>query len=146
MVSEAAYKEVLDENRMLNSKVAALTFELDNLKRAFFSSSSERHSGSTPDASLPSLFPTEAPVNQEAPATEQIAYECRKPSPSKNLPDRLDVADHGARGCGPVRDEAHRGDGQPPSDVHTCLVPGAGDGKAQVQGPCHRAYLPSPCA
>ena len=94
MVSEAVYKEVLDENRMLNTKLAALTLELDNLKRVIFGSSSERHSGGTPDASLPSLFPTEAPVEQEAPVTEQITYERSKPRAPKNNTDRLDIADH----------------------------------------------------
>jgi transposase len=101
MVSEAAYQEVVAERNILSeeliltkSKVAALEFELDNIKRAIFGSSSERHSGSTPEVTLPSLFPTEVPVDQEVPATEQIAYERRKPSPSKSLPDRLDVADH----------------------------------------------------
>ena len=94
MVSEATYKEVLDENRMLNSKVAALTFELDNLKRAVFGSSSERHIGGTPDASQPSLFPEESSTDKEPPVTEQITYERSKPRAPKNKPDRLDIADH----------------------------------------------------
>ena len=101
MVGETSYQELVAENKVLterliisDSKIAALEFELDNIKRAVFGSSIERQVGNEPDSSRLSLFPQEAPAEQEAPVTEQITYERRKPARSKNLPDRLDIADH----------------------------------------------------
>ena len=45
MVSEALYQEKVKENKELSLKVAALSFELENIKRALFGSKSERQLG-----------------------------------------------------------------------------------------------------
>jgi hypothetical protein len=41
MVSEELYQEKLEENKALAMKVAALFFELENIKRALFGSKSD---------------------------------------------------------------------------------------------------------
>ncbi len=94
MVSEALYQEKVEENKVLTLKVAALSFELENIKRALFGSKSERQSGAALSATQPSLFPFEYTTDTEPVATEQISYERNKPRATKVQPDRLDIADH----------------------------------------------------
>jgi transposase len=94
MVSEEQYQEKLEENKALAMKVAALSFELENIKRALFGSKSERQLGAGLSGTQPSLFPSELVTDAEPADTEQISYERNKPRASKVQPDRLDIADH----------------------------------------------------
>ena len=94
MVSEEQYQEKLEENKALAMKVAALSFELENIKRALFGSKSERQLGAGLSGTQPSLFPSELVTDAEPADTEQIRYERNKPRASKVQPDRLDIADH----------------------------------------------------
>lgn len=94
MVSEALYQEKVEENKVLTLKVATLTLELENIKRALFGSKSERLPGTALSSTQPSLFPFESATDTEPVATEQISYERKKPRTSRVQPDRLDIADH----------------------------------------------------
>ena len=94
MVSEEQYQEKLEENKALAMKVAALSFEMENIKRVLFGSKSERQLCAGLSGTQPSLFPSELVTDTEPVATEQISYERNKPRASKVQPDRLDIADH----------------------------------------------------
>jgi transposase len=101
MVSDNLYQATIEENKVLaqkleqaDHKIAVLTFELENIKRALFGSKSERQLNTALSGTQPSLFPSELVTDAEPVATEQISYERNKPRASKVKPDRLDIADH----------------------------------------------------
>jgi transposase len=77
-----------------DQKIAALAFELENIKRAIFGSKSERNAATGLPGSMPSLFAGETIEVTDPSVTEQISYERNKPRASKVQPDRLDIADH----------------------------------------------------
>ena len=89
MVSEELYQEKLEENKALAMKVAALFFELENIKRALFGSKSDCQLGAGLSWTQPSLLPSELVTDAEPADTEQISYERNKPRASKVKPDRL---------------------------------------------------------
>lgn len=94
MVSEALYQEKVEENKVLTLKIATLSLELENIKRALFGTKSERLLGTSLSGIQPSLFPGE-PVIEAAPVeAEEVTYTRNKTRVSKVQPDRLDIADH----------------------------------------------------
>ena len=101
MISDPTYQATIEENKQLahkleqaDQKIAALTFELENIKRILFGTKSERQSGAVLSDAQPSLFPSGHIIDAVPAETEQISYERKKRRESKNHPDRLDIADH----------------------------------------------------
>jgi hypothetical protein len=101
IVSDNLYQATIEENKLLaqkleqaDHKIAVLTFELENIKRALFGSKSERQLDTSLSGTQTSLFPSELVTDTKSADTEQISYERNKPRASKVQPDRLDVADH----------------------------------------------------